>query len=119
MFPQGKNEYVIFSVTLNSHNCLFCSMLRKMTDRILFCHKFIPAYLHINYFKSLLQFISIYLKQVNQLQAHTFLRAQAFTIFPIYFYFKKLNLRKIILRSNIFNVHFPVGSFIHIRNNSN
>lgn len=45
-----KNEYAMFSVTLNSHSCLLGSMLRKMTDRILFCHKCMPAYLHINHF---------------------------------------------------------------------
>lgn len=45
-----KNEYAMFSVTLNSHSCLLDSMLRKMTDGILFCYKCMPAYLHINYF---------------------------------------------------------------------
>lgn len=45
-----KNEYAMFSVTLNSLSCLLGSMLRKMTDRILFGHKCMPAYLHFNYF---------------------------------------------------------------------
>ena len=93
MFPQGKNEYAVFSVTLNSHNCLLCSMLRKMTGRILFCHKVVPAYFTLITLIPL-QFISICFKQVNQLQARTFLRTQAFTIFPSYLYFQEIKSRK-------------------------